>query len=208
MLVNSDRVYSVISTSGVASEVDPTTSQLEGLKRLIGAVWVGTHRSEASGPLCVIHLDSPDKPDLAFLEDDWAGNWFGRPFESVTIIHDPVTVKNTEFDSITPEGPDRASRHVTDLGLSDVIAISRHPTDMTKRIVDTFEAKVFLTRENRDSDSPATMIAIKRVDNWVFPEKTGKPHWHPINSLETDTLGSRAVKSVKYGGPEPVESVC
>ena len=208
MFLESSTVNSFVTTFGKASEADPPTAQLIQLKRLIGADSVGSYRSDALGPLCVIRLQTSDKPDLSFLEDDWAGNWFRRQFESVTMIHDPSIVAHRAFERLESEGLDRADRHITYLGISDVIAISLNPTDKTERVVDTFGANVFLSREDADHKSPATMIAFERVGSSIKPEKVLDPHCHPIKTLKTDTLGSREVKSVTYGGAEPVESDC
>ena len=208
MFLIPSKANSIVSTLGVATEADPTPDEQTLLRDLIGARSVETHRSTASGPLWVIRLRSTDISDLSCSNRDWAGNWFRRPCESVTIIYDPSIVSYREFERDESEDAHRASRNITYLGLSDVIAISLNPTDKTERVVDTFGANVFLSREDADHKSPATMIAFERVGSSIKPEKVLDPHCHPIKTLKTDTLGSREVKSVTYGGAEPVESDC
>jgi hypothetical protein len=198
MLMESSEANSLISTLGVPSEPDPTPAERDLLKVLIGAESVETHRSAASGPLCVIRLRSSDEPDRSCLKSDWVGNWFRRPCESVTILHDPTDITYTQLESPSPHGTNHGSRHVTFLGLSDVIAISLHPTDDSKRVVDPFEASVFLLRANHDCNSLATMIAINRDGGLVHPEEGEvNPHWFPINSLRTGTFGSRTFKTFR-----------
>jgi len=170
MFLESSTVNSFVTTFGEASEADPPTAQLIQLKRLIGADSVGSYRSDALGPLCVIRLQTSDKPDLSFLEDDWAGNWFRRQFESVTMIHDPSIVAHRAFERLESEGLDRADRHITYLGISDVIAISLNPTDQSKRVVDTFEAYVTVLSTKIDPTSFTTKIAIGRAGHLVDPE--------------------------------------
>jgi hypothetical protein len=197
MLLQSSEADSLISTLGVPSEADPTTAQRDLLKVLIGAESVRTHRSAASGPLCVIRLPSSDEPDRFCRESDWTGDWFRRRCESITVLHIPNDVAYKSFESPSLEDTHRASRHVTYLGPSDVIAISLHPTDDSKRVVDTFEASVYLLRPDPDRTSQATKIAINRNGALVDPEDKEEPHWYPVTSVTTGALGSRAVKSFK-----------
>jgi len=87
---------------------------------------------------------------------------------------------------------------VTYLGRSDVIAISSHPTDHLQRVVDTFEASVYLLRADPERDSEATMLAINR-DGGVPDSEEDEldPHWRLINNISTGALGSRAVKTFR-----------
>lgn len=164
---------------------------------MVGASSVQSFKTPTDSQLS-IRLLPTDHENRQFLKSDWTGNWYhpGKPFTSLTILHDPSKYYYNFFQKTKVNGTAHENVRVDVLGPSQIIVVAPSPTKKTGRQVDSFVAETYHLIDGEGQDR----IALSREDHGSKAPEFEAAYWHRVNGIGDSEIGDWSVDNYKPSG--------